>query len=343
MRSQRPGSHLNYESYTVALICPLEVDLTAARCMLDEEHGRVPGNNIDPNSYLLGTLSGHNVVLTSLLEGSQGPNAAALVAAHLLRTFTAVELRLLVGCAGGVPSRNTDIRLGDVVVSTPTETSGGVVQYDMVRETVAGSQRKGLICPPPAPWRSIITKMKSDHRLRANRIDEFTSRMMHKHPELKAYWRPPPERDVLFAADYNHTVAEAPCTHCDSNKYVARVRRTQPMKSEIFYGLIASGNRVIKNGLKRDILAQEAGGAICFDMEAAGLMNDFQCVVVRGIANYCDSHKNDEWNGYAAAAAAAVAKEMLTYILPVEPVMRMDTLRLRDRRLGFSGELRTYN
>ncbi|KAL4737646.1 nucleoside phosphorylase domain-containing protein [Aspergillus similis] len=309
-------NHLNYQSYTVALVCPLDVDLSAARYMLDEEHERLPGNNIDPNSYILGTLSGHNVVLAALPEGSQGPNAAAIVAAHLSRTFHAIELRLLVGSGGGVPSQNTDIRLGDVVISAPTRTFGGVVQYDMVRETVAGSQRKGFLCPPPAPWRSTIAKMKSDHRVRANRIDEFVCKMMHKHPELKAYWRPPPERDVLFAAGYHHAVAGAPCTHCDRGKSVARARRAQPMKSEIFYGLIASGNRVIKNGLKRDMLAQEAGGAICFDMEAAGLMNDFQCVVVRGIANYCDSHKNDEWNGYAAAAAAAVAKEMLTYIPP---------------------------
>ncbi|KAL5050929.1 hypothetical protein BDW71DRAFT_215067 [Aspergillus fruticulosus] len=316
MKSTKPQTRLNHESYTAALICPLEVDLSAARYMLDDEHQRLPGNDLDPNSYILGTLGGHNVVLAALPEGSQGPIAAATVATHLSRSFPAIELRLLVGIAGGVPSCEVDIHLGDVVISAPTGTLGGVVEYDMGQETVAGFQRKGLLCPPPAQWRSTMTKMKSDHRTQANRIDEYVWKMMQKYPESKDYWRPPPERDVLFAADYEHVEEGAPCTHCDREQIISRARRTQPMSSEIFYGLIASGNRVIKNGIKRDIVAQEAGGAICFEMEAAGLMNDFQCIVIRGIANYADSHKNDHWNGYAAAAAAAVAKEMLTYIQP---------------------------
>ncbi|RYP21593.1 hypothetical protein DL767_009233 [Monosporascus sp. MG133] len=46
-------------------------------------------------------------------------------------------------------------------------------------------------------------------------------------------------------------------------------------------------------------------------MEAAGLMNDFPCLVMRGICDYGDSHKNDGWQRYAAAAAAAYAKEFL--------------------------------
>jgi hypothetical protein len=50
-------------------------------------------------------------------------------------------------------------------------------------------------------------------------------------------------------------------------------------------------------------------------MEAAGLMNDFPCLVIRGICDYADSHKNDCWQRYAAAAAAACAKEIL-HIMP---------------------------
>jgi hypothetical protein len=49
-------------------------------------------------------------------------------------------------------------------------------------------------------------------------------------------------------------------------------------------------------------------------MEAAGLMDDFPCLVVRGICDYADSHKNKLWQGYAAAMAAAYAKELLSVI-----------------------------
>jgi hypothetical protein len=51
-------------------------------------------------------------------------------------------------------------------------------------------------------------------------------------------------------------------------------------------------------------------------MEAAGLMDSFPCLVIRGICNYADSRKNKRWREYAAAAAAAAAyaKEILSVI-----------------------------
>jgi nucleoside phosphorylase len=49
-------------------------------------------------------------------------------------------------------------------------------------------------------------------------------------------------------------------------------------------------------------------------MEAAGLMNSFPCLVIRGICDYADSHKDDLWQRYAAATAAAYAKELLIYV-----------------------------
>jgi nucleoside phosphorylase len=105
---------LNNDAFTVALICPLEVEMSAARYMLDEEYERFPKDKHDTNSYILGRISGHNVVIASLPEGSQGTVSAATVATHLAWTFPSIWLRLLVGIGGGVPSEKNDIRLGDV-------------------------------------------------------------------------------------------------------------------------------------------------------------------------------------------------------------------------------------
>ncbi|KAL4984102.1 nucleoside phosphorylase domain-containing protein [Aspergillus falconensis] len=309
MSNLNTNTHLNHQNYTVALICALEVELSAARYMLDEEHGRLPTHKLDPNTYILGTLSGHNTVIAALPQGSLGTVSAATVATNLSRTFPAIELRLLVGIGGGIPSTDHDIRLGDVVLAL-----GGVVEYDSGKETAAGFKRKGTICHPPAEWRTAMRRMRSAHWTRPNRIDEFIQDMVRRHPRLVQYRRPPPEEDNLFSADYKHAVVGSPCGQCDRNKRVFRGQRAPA--SAVFYGLIASGNRVIKNAQKRDTLAQGAGGAICFEMEAAGLMNHFQCIVIRGIADYSDSHKNDDWHRYAAAAAAALAKELLTYIGP---------------------------
>jgi nucleoside phosphorylase len=55
---------------------------------------------------------------------------------------------------------------------------------------------------------------------------------------------------------------------------------------------------------------------LCFEMEAAGLMSHFPCLVIRGICDYSDSHKNKKWQGYAAMAAAAYARDVLLQIAP---------------------------
>src|SRR6202020_3170166 len=82
-------------------------------------------------------------------------------------------------------------------------------------------------------------------------------------------------------------------------------------------GLISSGNMVMKLGGIRDKLGQELG-ILCFEMEAAGLMDNFPCLVIRGICDYSDTHKNKDWQPYAAATAAAYAKELLGVIPPAQ-------------------------
>ncbi|KAK0714895.1 hypothetical protein B0H67DRAFT_600680 [Lasiosphaeris hirsuta] len=69
----------------------------------------------------------------------------------------------------------------------------------------------------------------------------------------------------------------------------------------------------MKDAPVRDKLAADMG-ILYFEMEAAGLMNHFPCPVVRGICDYSDTHKNKEWQGYAAMMAAAYAKDIVCRI-----------------------------
>lgn len=85
-------------------------------------------------------------------------------------------------------------------------------------------------------------------------------------------------------------------------------------------GTIASGELVVKSATLRDRLAEQHG-LLCFEMEAAGALADLPCLVIRGISDYCDSHKNDQWHGYAAAAAAAYARQLFFH-LPEEETQR---------------------
>jgi len=71
----------------------------------------------------------------------------------------------------------------------------------------------------------------------------------------------------------------------------------------------------MKNALVRDKLAAEKN-VLCFKMEAVGLINNFPCLVIRGIYDYSDSHKNKEWQGYVVITAAAYTKDLLCRIVP---------------------------
>ena len=58
----------------------------------------------------------------------------------------------------------------------------------------------------------------------------------------------------------------------------------------------------------------ELGGVICFKIEAAGLINDFPYLIIRGICDYTDSYKNKKWQLYTAVTVAAYVKEILSII-----------------------------
>jgi nucleoside phosphorylase len=125
------------------------------------------------------------------------------------------------------------------------------------------------------------------------------------------------DNDRLFKASYDH-IPGPDCQRCDTTNEVYRDPRdtTNP---DIHYGTIGSGNTLIKDAATRDCIVADLGeDCICFEMEAAGLMNHFPCLVIRGICDYADSHKNDRWQRYASATAAAYAKELLAYIPAAE-------------------------
>jgi nucleoside phosphorylase len=249
-----------------------------------------------------------------------------------------------VGIGGGIPSKKNHIRLGDVVIGMPDGIHGGVVQYDLGKRTVDGFERKGFLCPPPNEWRTAVVEMKSDHKVKSNRVAEFLSQMLEAYPKLQEYSRPGSELDILFPPDSKHVRDEPTCDKCDKTKVIPPRSSVSP---EIFYGTIASGDSVIKDAEIRDELCKVSRGALCFEMEAAGLSNGFPCIIIRGICDYADSHKNDQWHPYAAAVAAACAKELLTYIdlapgmkvsadrnfSDESPMLRSDSIFLQERLL----------
>lgn len=118
-----------HEDYQIGIICALATEKAAAVAMLDESYPRLKKENGDENESALGRIGVHNVVIACLPAGLMGNGPAAIVTSNMRRSFP-IKFGLMVGVGGGVWSKKDDIRLGDVVVSQPTASHGGVVQWD---------------------------------------------------------------------------------------------------------------------------------------------------------------------------------------------------------------------
>ncbi|KAJ4265106.1 hypothetical protein NW762_005352 [Fusarium torreyae] len=326
-KKEKSDSTLTHNDYTVGWICALPKELTAATAMLDQQHPpltKPPGDN---NAYTLGSIRDHNIVTICLPKGMIGNVSAATVASSMANTFPFIKVGLMVGIGGGVPSNK--VRLGDIVVSTSTGTSSGVIKWDSGK--VHGEEkfeRTGSLNNPPQTLLTALTLLETQHNLSGSGIPNYLEELKHKWPKLASKClRSGSLTDILFKSSYSHILKSAreqdddgnedleendeeeeSCSLCDKSMTVKR----KPRDMLIHYGLIASGNKLIKDAASRNKLNKDLGGnVLCIEMEAAGLINQFPCLVIRGICDYADSHKNKDWQEYAAIVAAAFAKELL--------------------------------
>lgn len=292
-------NNLPYGRYTIAWICALYIETAAAQAMLDERHGELPRRPNDNNTYTLGSIKNHNIVIACLPQDQIGNNPAAIVLTDLKRTFPSIRHGLIVGIGGGAPGR-LDIRLGDIIVGTR------VMQYDFGK-VMAGGKIKTTAVPrvPDYSLRTAVTNLRARHELNSSRVPGI----LQERVKSLANYNHPNAADRLFQASYRHDPSMANCQTCDQSQLEQREAR-RSCEPKIHYGGIASSNQVMKDAVTRDRLAQELD-IICFEMEAAGLMDVLPCLPIRGICDYSDSHKAKDWQKYAAAVAAAYAREFL--------------------------------
>ncbi|CAG9982882.1 unnamed protein product [Clonostachys byssicola] len=321
--------------YTVGWICAIRVEYIAAQVFLDEEHD--PPEYIsqhDNNHYTLGRIGKHNVVIATLPSGAYGTTSAATVAKDLLHSFPNLKIGLMVGIGGGAPTEKHDIRLGDVVVSHPGDGNGGLLQYDFGKNIQGqGFQITGFLNQPPPILLSALAGLRALHERKGHHLKTVVERTLQKNKRLrKKFEQPDPSSDRLYESEITHGDGEESClTACGSRGLKVRHLRSEDDDDpEIHYGLIASANQLMKNALVRDQLASDMG-ILCFEMEAAGLMNHFPCLVIRGICDYSDSHKNKQWQGYAAMMAAAYTKDLLNQIQPNKVALEVS---IRDHLSG---------
>jgi nucleoside phosphorylase len=310
------------------------------------QYGRTSG---DTNIYRNGRIGMHNVVL--MLLPNMGKAAVAGSAASLRTSYLNLKLALLVGVCGGVPTLGShEALLGDVVIGE------AIVQYDFGRrypgEFIPKEATETSLSPPNKDIRSFLAYFKSDagkddlRRNTANNLIALQDAAVTKHYQRR-YRYPGVSEDKLFAAIYRHKhgehspcdlcrgenericdeAAQASCVElgCDEDKLILRKRLElkrdleweEAQCPDIIIGRIASGDTVMKSGDHRDQIAKRYG-IMAFEMEGAGLWDEAPCIVVKGICDYADSHKNKIWQPFAAATAAATVKAMLERYNPTD-------------------------
>lgn len=343
MTAPSPPSHRR--DFEVAVICALRSEVDAVEALFDKfweddnhMYGKAPG---DTNAYTTGVIGQHNVVL-AYMPGIGKGNAAS-VAASFRSSFEGIRLALVVGICGGVPigiDDEDEILLGDVIISN------GLVEYDFGRQLPNEFVRKDTLMDslgrPNMEIRAFLAKLQG-HKSRIQLRDKTSGHLAVIYQKLgfeKARY-PGVHADKLFESTYRHkhhglpsciicdeceskedevcaVALESSCTElrCSDDKLVPRKRLVTVKEASelpmpcIHFGKIASGDAVMKSAEDRDRIATKEK-VIAFEMEGAGVWDNFPCVVIKGVCDYADSHKNKKWQHYAAATAAACMKAVL--------------------------------
>ena len=321
---------LQRSDYHVAWICPAAtVELLPSRLMLDEEHATPSYDTAyDDNVYIFGAMAGHNLVIATCPKGMTGNVNAGRLAGPLFKTFPNIRMTLLVGIGGGVPrlvpskSSTNDVHVGDVVVGAPGDGKPACVYYESGRSHPDGGfELLGTVDRPDRILLNALERLQSDYEFDQSTFTQHYERLeKSKHGSKFAF--PGLAYDRLFQASYRHVGSyNSNCRDCDHAELVTRPARTeQDAASLIFHrGRIATGNSVIQDGEQRDRIREQCDGPLCIEMEAAGVDANRSCLVIRGISDYADSHKDNIWRSYAAGNAAVFARELLCKI----PASRM--------------------
>lgn len=306
------SAHLSRDDYTIGWISALAVESVAAAEMLEEEYDPLPVASGDNNDYVLGRIGKHNVVMACINEA--GGLAANIVARNIMTSFQNVRYILMVGIGGGIPSKKYPVRLGDIAVSEPSGGFPGVVQSDFGKWETDGFKITGSLNRPAEGLIRAIGAMKRLQLRNRSHIHDYVKHFKGSVAEPQSWKYQGRDSDPIYKDDLESR-PNGVCGKCDADSELSP-------DPEVHYGIIASGNQVIKNAEQRDKLYGQLE-ACCVEMEAFGLMNNFPCLIVRGISDYADGRKNDKWQPYAALTAAAYAKELLLHLSSVEGTPRM--------------------
>lgn len=243
-----------------------------------------------------GYVGSNDVVLAM---SGRGNNLSSSIATKLYDKYPSIEYTFVVGIAGGIPDLDNPLEhvsLGDLVLSDEK----GVLQYDMKKTKHEGNEYN---FSPRPPHSTLIRNSKIyvegvgtgnykywgylDKLLEDNSLNRPETQVLDESPWIENVTVGKPSIPVGYNLD----------------------------RPRIHFGPIASANTVVKEvGIRNQL--KDIFKAKAVEMEASGVadaawLNGKNYFVVRGICDYANPNKNDAWQEYAAAAAAAFTCEII--------------------------------
>ncbi|PYI11282.1 hypothetical protein BO78DRAFT_466419 [Aspergillus sclerotiicarbonarius CBS 121057] len=314
---------LTRTSYTMAWICTRRIEMSAAIAALDSQHQPLAQSFSDPNIYTLGSIQKKNIVIAMT-----DPFTVTLITTM----FPALTVSIVMGIGSGVPV-GTGIRLGDAVINTPLLPRGGAVRDDYDRAVRSGELHHHHHHHQPSNvLLTALAQFERDQTLLRSRVSGNLAQIQETCAEFA---HPGPEYDFLFQSEYEHTGGDCEAG-CDMGYLIPREEGGEGRLNAsptVHRGLILYWDGGMRNGVARDRMVENVNtirGAmgwaddrkvLCFDSGAAGLMHHLPSLVVRGISDYADSHASPRWQAYAAAVAAAVARDLVRHVLATEDLL----------------------
>lgn len=292
----------NNSEPTIGIFTALDKEYVAVRKILENEqeiylNGQGAGLRYISGEVFAKNGGKHQVILC--YGASMGNSNAGIRASRLLDYFQSIKSIIMVGIAGGIPhpeKPEDHVRLGDVVISGEK----GVIQYDLVKETGSVTIHRHDPRPPSASLLEGVKYLQADELLDKKPWLDFIEQALLPVGSQ----RPAIEADILISSTDPSKIVNHPQ---DPNRKEGYPR--------VFIGSIASGNILLKDSIKRDQL-RDKFKVKAVEMEGSGISDatwthEIGYLVIRGICDYCDANKNDDWQPYAAAVAAAYTRALL--------------------------------
>ncbi|KAJ3567076.1 hypothetical protein NPX13_g6895 [Xylaria arbuscula] len=280
------------DDYTVLWLCAARVGFETARLLLDKGDCKFRTEHIDSDLYFYGRVGRHNIIVLHLptalskyeYKAAATPQNGERAIQGMVQDFPKIKAVLVVGVNTSIQSQQSDIQLGDVVIT-----------YE-------------------------ISKTTQQQRFESINKSQISSSIFAEYiPTLRGYCHLP---DYIqrhewsrLALHFNDQLVESNAYEQDLQRLVQKRERDGYKGTTLFhYGAVSSSINLNEDHSLQSPLTSHKS-VFGFEVKAQNILKQLSWLVIRGIGNQANPHGTSTgWEGYAAVTPSFYARELLRLI-----------------------------